>query len=376
MKPEIRIVNNRKILRDFIKLPAAIHAGHLNWLPPIYVDEWNFFNPKKNRAFSHCETILAVAYQNNIPCGRIMGIIHHTYNQQHNEKSARFGFFDCYDDQEVAESLLAFISEWAIGKGMKNLTGPFGFSDKDPQGFQIDGFDDLPMIDTNCNLPYMPAFLENAGFEKFVDCLTYRFDLNLLLPEVYLRASQRVENSRRYEIIEFTTRKKLRPYILPVLRLTNETYSHLYGFYPLNETEMQDLASRYMPVLNPEFVKIITSNDEIVAYVIGLPNMSAGIMKARGRLFPVGWYHILRSMKTATQLDLMLGAVRPDLQGHGLEIWMGLKLLESAKKANFKSIATHLILETNTRMRSVVERLNAPIVKRFRVYSSLMVQVD
>jgi len=372
MKPEVRIVKDHNALRDFIKLPEAIHAGHSNWLPPIYIDEWNFFNPKKNLAFSHCKTILAVAYQNNVPRGRIMGIIHHTYNQQQSEKSARFCFFDCYNDLVVAESLLGFITEWAINEGMQKLTGPFGFSDKDPQGFQIDGFDDLPLIDTNCNLPYMPVFLENAGFEKFVDCLTYRFDLNLLLPEVYQRAKQRVENSRRYELIEFTSRKKLRPYILPVLRLTNETYSQLYGFYPLNETEMQDLAKRYMPVLNPNFVKIITSNDEIVGYIVGLPNMSAGIMKARGRLFPFGWFHILRSMKTATQLDLMLGAVKPELQGHGLEIWMGLKLLESAKKAGFKSIATHLILETNTRMRAVVERLDAPIVKRFRVYSKYL----
>ncbi|NTW24573.1 MAG: hypothetical protein HGA37_07735 [Lentimicrobium sp.] len=369
MEIEIKIVNNHKTLKDFIKLPGGIHVNHKNWLPPVYIDDWNFFNPKKNRAFNHCETIMAVAYKNKIPRGRIMGIIHNTYNEQHNEKTARFGFFDCYEESETAGSLLAFVHSWASQKGMLNLTGPYGFSDKDPQGFQIEGFDDLPLIDTNCNLPYMPAFLEKAGFKKYLDCLTYRFDLNILLPDVYQRAGQRVENSNRYEIIEFTSKKKLRPYILPVLRLTNETYSQLYGFYPLNETEMQDLAKRYMPVLNPGFVKIITSNNQIVAYVVGLANMSAGIMKARGRLFPFGWYHIYRSMKTATQLDLMLGAVRPELQGHGLEVWMGLKLLESAKKAGYKSIATHLILETNTRMRSVVERLNARLVKRFRVYT-------
>jgi len=368
MKPEIRIVDNQKILKDFIKLPASIHALHKNWLPPVYTDEKNFFNPKKNRAFNHCDTIMAVAYMNGVPRGRIMGIIHHTYNQQHNESSARFGFFDCYAEVEISDSLIGFIKNWASGKGMNNLTGPYGFSDKDPQGFLIEGFDDIPLIDTNCNLPYMPRFLEDAGFTKFVDCFTYRFDIDLLLPEVYNRTRQRVENSHRYELIECTTRKELKNYILPVLRLTNETYSHLYGFYALNETEMEDLAKRYMPVLNPNYVKLILCNDEIVAYVVGLPNMSEGMMRAGGRLFPFGWYHILKSMRTSTQLDLMLGAVKQDLQGHGLEIWMGLKLLESAKKAGMETIETHLILETNTRMRSVIERLNAPIVKRYRVY--------
>lgn len=368
MKPDVRIADNRKILRDFIKLPAGIHAHHSNWLPPVYMDERHFFNPGKNRAFSHCDTIMAVAYTHGTARGRIMGIIHHTYNLQHNEKSARFGFFDCYDDHEVAEELLNFIKDWAVKKGMQYMTGPYGFSDKDPQGFLIEGFEEIPLLDTNCNLPYMTDFLQNAGFTKFIDCLTYRFDINLLLPEVYNRTSQRVENSHRYEMHEFTSRKELMPFIVPVLRLTNETYSHLYGFYALNESEMKDLAKRYMPVLNPRYVKIVTCNDEIVAYVVGVPNMSEGLMRAKGKLFPLGWYHILKSRNTTTQLDLMLGAVRQEQQGLGLEIWMGIKLLESGKKSGIQTVETHLILETNTRMRAVIERLNAPIVKRFRVF--------
>ncbi len=369
MEIEIKVVNSKKTLRDFIKLPRGIHINHKNWLPPVYVDEWFFFNPKKNRAFRHCETIMAVAYKNGNPRGRIMGIIHNTYNDQHNERSARFGFFDCFEERETADSLLSFVNNWARQKGMQNLTGPYGFSDKDPQGFQIEGFDQLPLIDTNCNQPYMNNFLVDSGFTKFIDCFTYKFEIDLVLPEVYNRTKQRIENSHRYELIEFTSKKELRKYILPVLRLTNETYSHLYGFYPLNDSEMDDLARRYMPVLDPRFVKIITCNGNIVAYVVGLQNMSAGIIRAHGKLFPFGWYHIYKSMKNATQLDLMLGAVKKEQQGLGLEIWMGLSLLESAKKTGIKTIETHLILETNTRMRSVIERLNVPVGKRFRVYN-------
>jgi hypothetical protein len=370
MTPEIRTTeNNSKSLKDFIRLPSKIHAQHKNWLPPLYADEEMFFDPKRNKAFGYCETILAVAYIHHEPRGRIMGIIHREYNQQHNEKSARFGFFDCFDEPAVAEALLDFIKAWAADQGMDSINGPYGFSDRDPQGFLIEGFDDPPLIDTNCNLPYMPGFLEKDGFVKFVDCLTYRFDLNLVLPEVYNRTSQRVENSHRYELLEFTSRKTLLPYIVPVLRLTNETYSHLYGFYPLSEAEMHDLYKRYSAVLNPDYVKIISCNGEIVAYVVGVANMSEGFRKARGRLFPFGWYHILRSIKTATQLNLMLGAVSRDQQGLGLEVWMGLKMLESAKKAGIETIETHLILETNARMRAVFERLNVPVVKRFRVFS-------
>jgi len=374
MTPEIRTTeNNSKSLKDFIRLPSKIHTQHKNWLPPLYADEEMFFNPKRNKAFGYCETVMAVAYVHNEPRGRIMGIIHRNYNQQHNEASARFGFFDCFDELPVAEALLVFIKNWALSRGMDNLTGPYGFSDRDPQGFLVEGFDDRPLIDTNCNLPYMPLFLEKDGFEKFVDCLTYRFDINLVLPEVYKRTSQRVENSHRYELLEFTSKKALLPFIVPVLRLTNETYSHLYGFYPLSEEEMHDLVKRYMTVLNPGYVKIISCNKEIVAYVVGLANMSEGFRKAGGRLFPLGWYHILKSMKTATQLDLMLGAVSQQQQGLGLEVWMGLKMLESARKAGIETIETHLILETNSRMRAVFERLNVPVAKRFRVFRKSLV---
>jgi hypothetical protein len=368
MTPEIKTTESSKTLRDFIRLPAKIHAGHKNWLPPLYADEKMFFSPSRNRAFAYCETVMAVAYVDNEPRGRIMGIIHENYNKQHNETSARFGFFDCFDEPVVAKALLDFIKEWATNRGMHNLTGPYGFSDRDPQGFLIEGFDDSPLIDTNGNLPYMPEFLEMDGFSKFVDCLTYRFDINLALPDVYNRTSQRVENSHRYELLEFTSKKALLPYIVPVLRLTNETYSHLYGFYPLSEAEMHDLYKRYSTVLNPDYVKIILFNSEIAAFVVGVPNMAEGFRKAGGRLFPLGWYHILRSLKTATQLNLMLGAVSRHQQGLGLEVWMGLKMLESARKAGIETIETHLILETNTRMRAVFDRLNVPVVKRFRVY--------
>ncbi|MCB9015677.1 MAG: hypothetical protein H6541_07775 [Lentimicrobiaceae bacterium] len=374
MKSEIRIADNSKTINDFIKLPGSIHASHTNWLPPLYQDERAFFNPRKNRAFSYCDTILAVAYVSGRPRGRIMGIIHRDYNTLHQEKTARFGFFDCYEDFEVATELIEYIKVWAMQKGMQCLTGPYGFSDRDPQGFLIEGNNDVPLIDTNCNLPYMTDFLTRAGFEKLIDCLTYKFDIHLLFPEVYNRTRQRAESAHRYQLLEFKSKKELKPYILPVLQLTNETYSHLYGFYPLNETDMKDLANRYMPVLDPEFVKVVMFNNEVIAYVVGLQNMSAGLKRAKGRLFPLGWYHILKSIKKAEQLDLMLGAVKQEQQGLGLEIWMGMKLLESAKKKGIKTIETHLILETNLRMRAVLERLNIPIAKRFRVYTTFFNQ--
>lgn len=369
MEIEIKVVNNRKLLSEFIHLPACIHRNHSNWLPPFYQDEWNFHNPKHNKALGYCDTVRAIAYRNNEARGRIMGIIHHPYNKQNNEKTARFCSFDCFDEEETASALLGFIEAWAKERGMEQVTGPYGFSDKDPQGFLIEGFDDLPLIDTSSNLPYMVDFTTAGGYSKLIDCYTYRFSINLTLPDIYQRVQQRMLNTKRYTVHEFKTKRELRPYIVPVLRLVNETYRDLYGFYTMDESEMHDLADRYMPVLDPRYVKIITMEGEVVAFVVGVPNLSKGIMRARGKLFPFGWYHILKSMKKSSQLDLMLGAVKPVHQGLGLEISMGLRLLESAKEAGIKNFETHLILEKNSKMRSVIERVDASIVKRFRIFT-------
>ena len=369
MQTEVRIVNSRKLLSVFINLPARIHKGHKNWLPPIYHDEWLFFDPRRNKAFNYCDTILALAFSQGVAVGRIMGIIHHPYNELKGEKSARFSHFDCTDNPDAVSALLKFIENWAKEKGMNQVTGPYGFSDKDPQGFLFEGYDDIPLIDTSCNLPYMVDYTLNNGYSKLVDCLTYRFDIDFMMPDIYQRVQQRLMNTHRYTILEFKNKRALKPHIVPVLRLVNETYRNLYGFYPMEETEMHDLARRYMPVLDPRFVKIIMLDQELVGFVVGLSNMSEGIMRAKGKLFPFGWYFILQSLSNSTQLDLMLGAVKPGHQGLGLEISMGLRLLESARKAGIRTIETHLILESNQRMRAVIERINAPVVKRFRVFT-------
>jgi len=370
MAVEVKVVADKKGLTDFIRCPQIVHLEDSNWQPPIYADEFAFFTPEKNSAFKHCDTILAVAYHNHLPAGRIMGIIHHTYNRRHNENNARFGYFECINDIEIASALIDFVKNWAISHKITSLTGPYGFSDKDPQGFMVEGFGSTPLIDTNCNLPYMNRLMELLNFTPFLDCLTYRFNCMPKLPEVYERVKARLESNNRYKLLEISSKRELKEYIIPVLELTNETYSNLYGFYPLDLTEMHELAKRYMPVLQPRYIKLVLLDGKLAGYVIALPNMSEGFKKAKGKLLPLGWFYILKALKKSKQLDLMLGAVKPELQGLGLEVWMGLKLLDSARKAGIQSIETHLILETNRKMRAVIERIDAQPSKRFRVYTS------
>lgn len=365
-------VKTRKQLREFIYLPEKIHKDHSNWLPPIYADEFKFFDPAKNHAFSYCDTILYLVYRGEEPVGRIMGIIHHKYNESHGEKTGRFGFIECYNDEEVAGLMISTVEKWARDLGVVKMIGPYGFSDKDPQGLQISGFEHMPIIATAVNFPYMVDLLEKNGYAKDVDCLVYKLDLKNPMPEVYSRICQRCVSNNNYSLHEFRTKKDLKPYIIPILQLVNETYCELYGFSPLTEPEMLEFANRYMDVLDPRFVKVIKRNAEIVAFIVGLPNFSPGIQKSRGRLFPLGFIHILRSMKKSRQLDLMLGAVKPVFQGLGFEILMATKLVESCKLAGLDQIEIHLVLETNYKMIAELERVEARLHKKFRVFGKML----
>lgn len=368
MDVELKVVESKKDLRKFIHLPATIHKDHLNWLPPIYLDEWAFFDPNKNKAFSYSDTILLIAYLEGVAVGRIMGIINRKYNEIHQEKFARFGYLECVNNPEVSHALIEFIENWAREKGMTKVIGPYGFSDKDPQGLMIEGFEYQPVIAAPCNEPYMVDLVMLEGYSKEVDCLMFRFEITKQLPEIYNRIHRRCINNTEYFVLEVTRKRDLKPYIVPILRMMNETYSEIYGFVPMDEPEMIEFAKRYMPIINPRFVKIVLHHGEVVAFIIGLPNLTRGIQRSKGYLFPLGLAHIIWASRATRQLDLMLGGVKPNHRGRGLEICMGLKLIKSAMEANYNTFEIHLVLETNQKMLAEMDKAGAQAHKRFRVF--------
>jgi hypothetical protein len=312
---------------------------------------------------------MLLAYRDNIPAGRIMGIINNRYNSIHNENHGRFCFMECYNDAEVFHALITKVEEWARGKGMEKLIGPLGFSDKDPQGFQVEGFE-YPMFMTSANnSSYMPQLIVGEGFEKKVDLVNYLGALPEKLPEVYEKVLYRVDRNPEYRIIEFNSKKELKPYIIRVLELMNQTFEEIYGFVPLTDGEKQEFAARYLPVLDPKFIKLVeTGTGEIVGFAIGMPDFSKGIRDARGRLFPFGIFKILKDSKRSRKLLMMLGGVKKEYRGKGLDVLMGVKILQSGIKHKMTALDSHLVLEGNTRMRAEYERVGLKVVKKFRIY--------
>lgn len=374
MAVKIRVVVNKEALKEFIFLPEKIHSQHNNWVPPVYADEWKFYDPLHNKSMQNADTLLLLAYKEERCSGRIMGIINRQYNQEHNESTARFFNFDCYEDPTVAHALINSVENWAKEKGMKKMIGPFGFSDKDPQGLQVEGFEHLPVIATPTNLPYLQKLVEQQGYVKEVDCIVYKLNVPDKIPVLYQRIYDRLIRNKNLRLLEFKSKKELKPWIVPVFRLVNKTYQSIFGFVAMDEEEMYQLADKYLPMLDPEFTKLVLDEkNNPVAFVVASPDISYGIKKAKGKIFPFGFIYILSSAKFTRQLDLFLGAVNESYQNKGITALLGVSLFKSAIKRRMSYIDSHLILETNKPMRAVMERLEATIYKRYRIYHKFFV---
>ena len=374
MNIKIKEVKERRKLKTFIFLPQKIHAGRKNWVPPIYMDEWAYFNPRKNRAFSYSDTILSLTYLDGKPAGRIMGIINRRYNEIRGEKTARFGYLESYHNEEVIHQLLAFVEEWARNKGMNKIVGPYGFTDQDPEGFLIEGFENRATIATYYNFEWMPEIVEKFGYTKDIDYYVYKIQVPKEFPEFYNRIYQRVIRKGDFKVLDFKKKGEFKPWIKPILHLMNECYSNsnIYGYTPLNEEEMDHLAKRYMPILDPRFIKIVNKNNELASFIVGIPDITAGIQKAGGRLFPFGFFHIIRAAKTTKQLDLLLGAIKEKYRGRGLDVLMGTRMIKSANEAGMEVMDTHHEMESNVKVRAEMEKMGGKLYKKFRVYKKTL----
>jgi hypothetical protein len=371
MSLEIRDVTTKKDRRTFIFLPERIHAGHANWVHPLFTDELKYFDPKKNKAFAYCDVALWMATREGRPVGRVMGIINKRFNGYRKEDIGRFAYLETDDDPEAFHALVKRVEDWAKAKGMTRIIGPYGFSDQDPEGWLIEGFENRATIATYYNYEWMPKLIEKEGYTTDITYFVYKIAVPKELPEFYAKIYDRILRKGHYSLLEFKKRKALKPWIHPLFELMNETYvaSNIYGYAPLDHKEMDDLAKRYLPIVDPRFVKIVLKDKEVVAFVIAMPDMTKGIRKARGRLFPFGFIKILRSAKKTKQLDLLLGAIKESYRGFGLDAMMGVAMLRSASEAGMEVVDTHHEMESNVRVRAEMERLGGVCYKKFRVYT-------
>jgi len=368
MPVEIKEVKTKSDLKKYVKFPFYLYRDDPLWTPPLFCDEYSFYNPEKNKNMASNPHILLLAFRDGRLVGRIMGLINESVNIHKNEKLLRWAFLDSIDDADVVSSLLGYVESWGREKGMERAVGPRGFSDQEPQGAIVEGFGERAAIGTNYNRPYLIKHLEGHGYKKEVDWVCYKIVIPEGMPDFYQNIISRKLKSSDLRLKTFSSKKELKPYIMPILDLLNETYRDIYGFSPLSEEEKKNLVKKYLPVLDPGFLSVIEGSGQLIAFSISLPDITEGMRKARGRLFPFGIFHILRASKKSKVLQFLLVGIKERYRGHGLFPLFAINLRKVTAERGMMWVDSHLQLEDNYSIRKWMEKLEGKVYRRYRAF--------
>lgn len=306
-------------LKKFIKFPFTLYKGNKYWVPPLNRDEMFTLRSDKNPAFDYCEARYWMAYNGKQPVGRIAAIINHRANEKWGYKHMRFGWVDFVEDIEVARALFNEVERWAAEKQMDAIDGPLGFTDMDNEGMLVEGFDKMPTIANIYNYPYYPEFMEKLGYGKQDDWVQFKFNASQPVPEKMERLNKLILDKYKLRIGKFKNAKEILPYGHKFFQTLNKSFVNLYGFVELTDKEIDHYVKSYLSFIRPELVCFVfDEHDEIIAFGVSMPSLSKAYQKAKGKLFPFGFYHILKALKKYDEIDLYLNGVHPEWQKKGV----------------------------------------------------------
>ncbi|MBR1804297.1 MAG: N-acetyltransferase [Muribaculaceae bacterium] len=374
MMIEIREIKPTKSeLKKFVTFPIdTLYRDSKLYVPSLVSDEINTLLPGGNPAFDYCESIYFMAFRDGKPVGRIAGIINKLVNERTDKKEGRFGFVDFIDDDEVVDALFAAVIKWAKEKGMTSLTGPLGFTDMDPEGMLVEGFDEVSTQATIYNYEYYPRHMERMGFVKDVDWLEYKVTVPDKVPDKMARVASIVRQRVGVDTIKYTSRRALvRDYGDAIFKLINEAYDDLFGYSPLSDKQIKHYIKMYLPFLPLEDLSMVVKPDgELIGVGIAIPSLSQALIKSRGRLLPFGWYHLLKAFKGRNDtVDLLLIAVKPEYQSKGVNALFFDDLIPYFIKFGYKWADTGHELENNEKVQQQWQYFETRQNKRRRAFT-------
>lgn len=351
MSIEIRSVSpDRKELKKYVKFGIDLYRGNDCYVPPLIFEEIETLMPSKNPAFDFCEAQSFMALRDGVPAGRITAIINRVVNERTGKREARFGFVDFVDDAEVVDALFRAAEEWSRQRGMTEMVGPMGFTDMDHEGMLIDGFDELGTMATIYNYPYYPVHMERMGYKPDVDWVEYRMTVSDSVPDKYLRIASLVERKYGFKTLHYTSRSRLKAdYGRAIFDLINVAYDGLYGYSPLSDRQIDYYIDKYLGILRLDCISVVVDKDgKLVAFGISIPSFSRALQRSGGRLWPLGWYHLLKAIHGKNDVvDLMLVAVSPEYQNMGVNAMVFADLLPTYIKNGYKFAESNLELADN-----------------------------
>ena len=377
MKVEIHKVTCQRDMDDFVRLPRMMYRGVTQYVPDLERDIAGIMCRKNNPGLEFSNVQFFVAYRNDVPIGRIAGIVNRKANEHWKQRVVRFGLIEFIDDLDVSRALLEAVGQWGRELGMDTLQGPMGITDFDKEGMLIEDFQMTGTMNTIWNPDYYPRHMEALGFQKAVDWVQIRIQIPQETPLRYSRTAQYVREQIGLRVVKMGDAGiDSRCYAKQALQLFNEAYAPIFGFSALSETQITSFLDRYLPLLDRQMAPIVLNQqNEVVGAAVTIGSLSKALQKANGRLWPTGWYHLLKALKWKHEdtVEMLLVGVRPDYQGMGVNALFFDDLIPIYNKYGFKWAETGPQLEDNVRELSQWKPLKPEYVKRRRCYKKLII---
>jgi GNAT superfamily N-acetyltransferase len=366
MSISIREVKTKADLNRFIKLPWRIYKGDPNWVPPLIMDMKTKLNRAKNPYFEHSQGVFFIAERDGCVLGRLAATINRNHNRASNENIGFFGFFECVDDQELANALFSASAEYFKRDGLDAMRGPANFNSNDDWGLLIDAFDKPPVIMMTYNPPYYSKLIENFGFKKVKDILAYWMTKEQITERI-IRAAQLIQKRTKITVRSVN----MKEFNLEVKRLRevyNSAWEQNWGFVPMTENEFNHLAKDLKLILNPDLVLIAEADGKPVGFSLALPDANQAIKHCNGRLFPFGLLKLMYYMKKVHTLRVPAMGVVPEYRNKGVDVVFYYETFKRGTNVGFDSGEFSWILENNELMNRAAENMGAKKYKTYRIY--------
>ncbi len=365
-------VKTQKELKQFIRFNYELYKGNPYSVPDLYEDMQGTLDPKRNAAFEFCEAEYFLAMRDDKVVGRVAAIINRRANEKWNIKAVRFGWIDFVDDEEVSKALLERVEQWGRERGMEEIQGPLGFTDLDPEGMLIEGFDRISTMATIYNYPYYPEHLDKLGYEKDTDWIEFLLKVPEKVPEKFGRIASMVAKRFELKVASFKSNRELaNRYGKEIFELINKSYAPLYGFSALSDKQIEQYIKMYLPLVDRRMISLVTDkNDKLVGVGITIASLAEALQKAKGSLFPFGWFHIVKALflKRPTRIDFLIVAIDPEYQGKGVNAIIINDIMPNYIKMGFKDVESNPELEDNSKVQAQWELFEKEQHKRRRAY--------
>ena len=378
---EIKRVETKKDLKTFIDFHYDLYEGNAYDVPNLFSDDMNTLSKNRNAAFEFCEAEYYLAYKQGKLVGRVAAIINHKANKKWNRKSVRFGWIDFVDDREVSKALLQAVENYGREKGMEDMVGPLGFTDMDPEGMLTWGFDQLGTMPTIYNYPYYPEHIEALeGFEVDNKYVEFKLMVPDTIPEKYAKIAAMIEKRYNLHVRKLTKKDVFEGgFGQRIFKLINDTYKDLYGYSELSQRQIDQYIKMYFSFLDLNLITIIEDwtepDHKMVGMGITMPSLSHALQKCRrGRLLPLGWWHLLRAIKfhKTNIVDLLLIGIQPEYRSKGANAILFADLIPRYQAYGFEWGETQVEMEDNAGVQGQWGALDPILHKRRKCYKKII----